>query len=181
MNRSEHYLYQRDALEPLHDFNKRELDMHYISYVVLDVPKGAEQVFRQILEDEYVSIHNESSSHDLTSFTLDSGNSEDNLGELQLRLMEEKLPHTFFLQNSDNNWRRADFRMKDGEYMVHRVSDYAEVMDTYFVTYALEQQAITALTIAVKKKQASAASFDFTDEDVKALKPRILRAIVEAA
>lgn len=181
MKRSEYYHYQRDVLEPLHQFNKRELDLHYISYVVLDVPKGAEQVFRQILEDEYVSIHNESSFLDLTSFTLDSGSSEDNLGALQLRLMDERLPHTFFLQNSDDNWRRADFRMKDGEFMVHRVSDYSEVMDTHFITNALEQQAFTALMIAAKKKQASAASFDFTEEDRTVLKPRILRAIVEAA
>lgn len=181
MNRSEHYLYQRDALEPLHRFNMRELDLHYISYVVLDVPKEAEHVFRQILEDEFIGTNNVSTYLDVCSFTLDSDSGEDNFGSLQLRLMEEKLPHTFFLQNSDDNWRRADFRMKDGVYMVHRVSDYAEVMDTYFVTNALEQQAITALTIAVKKKQASAASFDFTDEDVRALKPRILRAIVEAA
>jgi len=179
MQYGEYHKIQRGMLAPLTQYNNREIDLPYISHAQIDVPTQAKQVILNLLKEEGYSYESIDEYFDVATIVLEADDSSDNKSALQYRLVEEGIPHSFYIQNDDDNWKRADFRMKDGELMVHRVSDYSEVIDVHFVLSALENQALTALTIAATNKKAANVLFDFTEEDMKVLKPHILRAIVE--
>lgn len=180
MRRSEHYIYQREMLEPVASKPIREIELDYISTIQIDVPRMAAPFMRHFLNESgernvYEAIHSE-----IATYTLDNSDCSDNRETLQYLLIDQGIPHTFYLQDDDDHWRRADYRMCEGEFMCFKASDYSEVLDTYVITSALEQQAYTALMLLARRKQAAASLFDFTEEDIAVLKPKVLKAIVES-
>ncbi|HFG6907787.1 hypothetical protein [Acinetobacter baumannii] len=181
MKRNELYLLQEELLVPFTQYYRNRvlaLDYAQVRILTFEVPHIAEAFMDNFLVEKGEKHYHiqKTSNAERIFYELDPTNNC-NRDMIQHDLWDMDFPHTVYIENWDEEWKRRDFRYLDGKYCVHDTSSYYEYIDIHDVAKAFEDYRFHEIKKAIDERLAKTNTFDFTDEDIARIKPLTLKAI----
>lgn len=181
MRRNELHHLQEEMLQPFSAHMRNRilaLDYAQIRILTFEVPLVAEAFMDNFLLEQqekpyYIS---KTRNEERIFYELESSNNY-NRDNIQHELWNMRVPHTVYIENWDEEWKRRDFRYLNADYCVHDTSSYYEFIDVQEVAKTFEDYKFNELKAIVDKRLAKTMTFDFTDADIARIKPLALKAI----
>ncbi|EMJ8108975.1 hypothetical protein ACI49N_003130 [Acinetobacter baumannii] len=181
MKRNELYHLQEQMLQKFtQHYRNRILALDYAQVRILtfEVPLIAEAFMDNFLVEKGEKHYHiqKTSNAERIFYELDATNNC-NRDLIQHDLWDMDFPHTVYIENWDEEWKRRDFRYLNGEYCVHDTSSFYEFIDVQEVAKTFEDFRFNELKTIVDGRLAKTMTFDFTEEDISRVKPLVLKAI----
>ncbi|EPF5975874.1 hypothetical protein LJQ78_002469 [Acinetobacter baumannii] len=181
MRRNELYHLQEQMLQPFSAHMRNRilaLDYAQIRILTFEVPLVAEAFMDRYLETKGGDPFNFGKTRNEERIFYEiSGAPNSNYDHIQHDMWDRNVPHTVYIENWDEEWKRRDFRWLDGKYCIHDTSSYFEFIDVQEVAKTFEDFKFNELKALTDERLAKTMTFDFTDEDIARIKPLALKAI----
>lgn len=181
MKRNELYLLQEELLVPFTQYSRNRilaLDYAQVRILTFEVPLIAEAFMDNFLVEKGEKHYHiqKTSNAERIFYELDPTNNC-NRDMIQHDLWDMDFPHTVYIENWDEEWKRRDFRFLGGKYCIHDTSSFYEQISIHDVAKAFEDYRFHEIKKAIDERLAKTNTFDFTEEDISRVKPLVLKAI----